>query len=189
MAVVRFPVAKYATIELNHVSFPETARVMAQLPLSPTNYPAANTKLCENGAWLVYDMATGVARFPTSTSEVVGLVYNAEKEYDQFNVGMNQYAMKSGMVPRIGMPMVGDTYTTNLFQYEEGTDLNTDEKVDAVIGAFATTPVYLVVTPNSDTPTLTTTIGSGLTVAQVVKYYTLPNGEKAVKVQFIKVAG
>ena len=38
MAIQRYKTEKFATIELNHVSWPETARVFAQLPLDTTDF-------------------------------------------------------------------------------------------------------------------------------------------------------
>lgn len=183
MAITRFKTKKYATIELNHVSWPETARVFAQLPLDEEEF--TEEKPCENGMWVVYDMAKGNVHGAEAATDNVGVVYNPEKEYNQFVSGMNQYALVPGSwYPRVGMPAVGDVYTTNCFCYDDSeiTDVDTDLK------AYATTPLYLIPSTETAAPQLTKTAPTAETAkvaAQVVKYYTMPNGEPGIKVQFI----
>ena len=143
MAIQRYKTEKYATIELNHVSWPETARVFAQLPLNTTDFTDAAP--CENGMWLVYDVAGQTARKAKTADENVGVMYLNEKEYNPYVSGMNQWALKPNTVcPRIGMPAVGDLYTTNCFCYDTE-EFTNDEAVDTALAAYATTPVYLVV--------------------------------------------
>lgn len=181
MAIQRFKTEKFATIELNHVSWPETARVFAQFPLSAD---FTDEKPCENGMWLVYDEAKGVARPAASADEHVGVMYLNEKEYNPYISGMNQWALKPNTVyPRIGMPAVNDRYTTNCFCYDT-TEFTDETKVVEALGKIAATPLYLVVEPNQAAPKLTAT-KAGATAAQVVKFYTMPNGEPGIKVSFV----
>ena len=197
MATARFIITNYGVIELNHVSWPETARVFGQLPLDSTDF---ETVPAENGMWLAYDIAGGSVRFANAVTEPVGVLYMGEKEYNQFEPGLNNYRLyRGGFYPRIGMPQVGDIYTTNTFSYTDGSG---DGKFDgnaavvtALSGNLASAPLYLIPSTTEGAPRLTDADGLAaavvagvVTVAQVVKYYTLPNGDPAIKVQFIKAA-
>lgn len=188
MAIARNKIEKYGVIELNHVSWPETARVFGQLPLDSTDFA---TLPAENGMWLTYDLAGGSVRFPDALTEQVGVLYMGEKEYNKFEVGLNQYKVDrvGGFLPRIGMPLVGDTYTTNTFCYSDATWAS-QALVDAALAAYKTTPLYLIPNLAGGAPQLVAAGGlsTATTIAQVVKVYTLPNGEPGIKVQFTKVA-
>ena len=185
--MARFTITNYGVIELNHVSWPETARVFGQLPLDSTDFETAPA---ENGMWLAYDIAGGSVRFADAVTEPVGVLYMGEKEYNQFEPGLNNYRLeRGGFYPRIGMPQVGDIYTTNTFCY----DTETFEKqadVDVALKAYKTTALYLIPNTTDGAPQLVFQAGlsTATTIAKVVKYYTLPNGDPAIKVQFTKVA-
>ena len=193
--MARFTITNYGVIELNHVSWPETARVFGQLPLDSTDFAS---KPAENGMWLAYDIAGGSVRFASAVTEPVGVLYMGEKEYNQFEPGLNNYRLeRGGFYPRIGMPQVGDIYTTNTFSYtlssEGGEFADNAAVVTALSGNLASAPLYLIPSTTDGAPRLTNAAGlaaaTGVaTVAQVVKYYTLPNGDPAIKVQFTKVA-
>jgi hypothetical protein len=193
--MARFTITNYGVIELNHVSWPETARVFGQLPLDPTDFASTPA---ENGMWLAYDVAGGSVRFANAITEPVGVLYMGEKEYNQFEPGLNNYRLNRGeFYPRIGMPQVGDIYTTNTFSYTAGSGTgefaNNAAVVAALEGNLASAPLYLIPSTTEGAPQLTNAAGlaaaTGVaTVAQVVKYYTLPNGDPAIKVQFTKVA-
>lgn len=193
--MARFTITNYGVIELNHVSWPETARVFGQLPLDSTDFA---TTPAENGMWLAYDIAGGSVRFADAVTEPVGVLYMGEKEYNQFEPGLNNYRLKrGGFYPRIGMPQVGDIYTTNTFSYtvgaSDGEFADNAAVVTALGGNLASAPLYLVPSTTEGAPRLTNAAGlaaaTGVaTVAKVVKYYTLPNGDPAIKVQFTKVA-
>lgn len=193
--MARFTIDKYGVIELNHVSWPETARVFGQLPLDATDFA---TNPAENGMWLVYDLVGGSVRLPDAITEPVGVLYMGEKEYNQFEPGLENFKLKRGeFYPRIGMPAVGDIYTTNTFSYTAGAGTgefaNNAAVVTALSGNLASAPLYLIPSTTEGAPRLTNADGlaaaTGVaTVAQVVKYYTLPNGKPGIKVQFVKVA-
>lgn len=193
--MARFTITNYGVIELNHVSWPETARVFGQLPLDPTDFA---TTPAENGMWLAYDIAGGTVRFADAVTEPVGVLYMGEKEYNQFEPGLNNYRLeRGGFYPRIGMPQVGDIYTTNTFSYTVGVgdgEFATNAAVVAALGGnLVSAPLYLIPSTTDGAPRLTDAAGlaaaTGVaTVAKVVKYYTLPNGDPAIKVQFTKVA-
>ena len=185
--MARFTITNYGVIELNHVSWPETARVFGQLPLNSIDF--ANGP-AENGMWLAYDIAGGTVRFADELTEPVGVLYMGEKEYNQFEPGLNNYRLeRGGFYPRIGMPQVGDIYTTNTFCYDEDT-FDNQAAVDTALAAYKETALYLIPNITDGAPQLVfeADLGTATTIAKVVKYYTLPNGDPAIKVQFTKVA-
>ena len=57
MAMKRFPLEKYATLELNHVEFARTGNLIAQTPLGEEFTAEAP---CENGMWVCADRSKGV---------------------------------------------------------------------------------------------------------------------------------
>lgn len=187
MAVQRYTIDKYGIVETNHVSFPKTGRVFAQLPLKAEEFNAAAP--CENGMWLVYDTINGNVHKPAAKTDVVGLVYSAEKEYNPYEAGLKNFALvPGGLYPRIGLPMAMDTYTTNCFCYD--TDEFTDDaavKTALAPETLKTTPVYLIPDTTDGAPKMTKTKDDteGV-IAQVVKMTTMPDGTFGIKVQFIK---
>ena len=183
--MARYPVEKYASVELNQVAFPKTGMVVSQLPLG-TEYTEAAP--CENGMWVLADKSLGVIKSPVAANNVpIGIVYTAEKEYDMNHYGLKTFGRKiAGDYPRVGIFSVGDTITSNCF--ELGTGVASAEALATALAAK--TPVYVVPTAGSSVPTLTTTAPSSNvpTYAKVVKQYTMPNGEKGVQYQIVHVA-
>ena len=87
MALKRFPLEEYATLELNQVAFPKTGMVVSQTPLGDAFTKDAP---CENGMWVVADKAAKVINAPAAaTDKPIGIVYTAEKEYDIFLQTLN----------------------------------------------------------------------------------------------------
>ena len=193
MSATRFPVEQYATLELNQVAFPKTGMVVSQVPLGAkfVEGGSGNYGVCENGMWVVADKAAGVIDAPAAvTDKPIGIVYTAEKEYDMNHYGLKTFGRKvAGDYPRVGILGVGDTVTTNCLQYDDSeTGFTTASALEATLAACATTPVYVVPVAGSPGPKLTkTTPAANTTYGKVVKYYTVPNGEKGVKYQIIRV--
>lgn len=182
----RFPVEKYASLELNQVAFPKTGMVVSQVPLGTAFTEEAP---CENGMWVVADKAAGAINPPSAANGAVnapmGIVYTTEKEYDNYTIGLKQFGRKiKGDYPRVGIFSVGDTVTTNCFQYND-TTYATVEALEAVLNAAGTTPVYVAPVPGSPVPQVTTSKPASGIYGKVVKYYTVPNGEKAIKYQIV----
>ena len=188
MAMKRFPLERYATLELNQVAFPKTGMVVSQTPLGEAFTKEAP---CENGMWVVADKAAGAINPVTAaTDKPVGIVYTAEKEYDYEHYGLKNFGRKiKGDYPRVGIFGIGDTVTTNCLQYNDTTwatekALYDDLKKDLTVAANA---LYVAPVAGSPVPQLTKTKpGSGI-YAKVVKFYTVPNGEPAVKYQIISL--
>ena len=181
----------YATLELNQVAFPKTGMVVSQTPLAED---FTLTAPCENGMWVVADKATGVITAPVAaTDKPIGIVYTTEKEYDMYHYGLQTFGRKiAGDYPRVGLLGIGDTVTTNCLQYNTSEFAN-DAALIAALEAIGTTPLYVIpgvagsTVPEKAVPQITATKpGSGI-YAKVVKYYTVPNGEKGVKYQIISL--
>lgn len=202
MGMNRFPVEEYATLELNQVAFPKTGMVVSQTPLG-----SAFTKQapCENGMWVVADKAAGVINAPAAaTDKPIGIVYTAEKEYDIMHYGLKTFGRKiAGDYPRVGILGVGDTVTTNCLQYDDsvfqavttsGSEKTSAEVLDAYLSALDdTNKAYVVISTKSGAkagvPEIVKTLPNGYTgiYGRIVKYYTVPNGEKGVKYQIISL--
>ena len=193
MSLTRFPVEQYASLELNQVAFPQTGMVVSQTPLGPKFAETGDGHygVCENGMWVVADKAAGIIDAPAAVnSKPIGIVYTAEKEYDIFHYGLKTFGRKvAGDYPRVGILGVGDTVTTNCFQYDTDHFAN-----EAAIDTYFATPtnVAYVVIPASGVkcvPQLVKTLPNGYAgiYGKVVKYYTVPNGEKGIKYQIISL--
>lgn len=154
----------YGQVEPNHLSAPRDGRVYAQLPA------AKNIKVLENGMFVKYDYAAGEVNFDGNGAWM--LVYNEEKLYDERHQMHKDWAQKvedsydGKIYPRVFGVVAGDIFTTNTFAN------NTELKVgdDVTPGADG----FLAVGSEGDV------------VFRVVKEYTLPDGQPAVKLQCIK---
>ena len=202
MALYRFPLEKYASLELNQVAFPKTGMVVSQTPLGTAFTEAAP---CENGMWVVADKAAGVIAAPAAaTDKPIGIVYTAEKEYDIMHYGLKTFGRKiAGDYPRVGILGVGDTVTTNCLQYDDsvfqavttsGSEKTSEEVLDAYLSALDdTNKAYVVISTKNGAkagvPEIVKTLPNGYTgiYGRIVKYYTVPNGEKGVKYQIISL--
>lgn len=198
--MTRFPCEKFASLELNQVSFPKTGAVVSQVPLGSAFTEQAP---CENGMWVVADKAYGTINAPSATiAAPIGIVYTAEKEYDDNHYGLKTFGRKvAGDYPRVGILSVNDTVTTNCLQYDETTDFpavttpgseQTSEEVlfaalEAATAPASAAPLYVVPVTGSAVPKIAKSpSGSGI-YGKIVKFYTVPNGERGVKYQIIRV--
>ena len=190
MAMNRFPLEQYATLELNQVAFPKTGMVVSQTPLGDA-FTAQNP--CENGMWVVADKAAGVIDAPAAaTDKPIGIVYTTEKEYDIMHYGLKTFGRKvAGDYPRVGILGIGDTVTTNCLQYNTDNFAN-DAALDTYLKGdltAAATAAYVVVKAGSPIPEIVKALPQNYAgiYAKVVKYYTVPNGEKGVKYQIVSL--
>ena len=202
MALYRFPLEQYASLELNQVAFPKTGMVVSQTPLGAAFTEQAP---CENGMWVVADKAAGVIAAPAAaTDKPIGIVYTTEKEYDIMHYGLKTFGRKvAGDYPRVGILGVGDTVTTNCLQYDDsvfqavttsGSEKTSAEVLDAYLSALDdTNKAYVVISAKNGAkagvPEIVKTLPNGYTgiYGRIVKYYTVPNGEKGVKYQIISL--
>lgn len=157
----------YGVVEPNHLSAPRDGGVWAQLPA------AATISQLENGQFVKYDYAAGVCNFSGEGPWM--LVFNEEKLYDERHQMHRDYVQKVSdyydgkMYPRVFRISVGDIFTTNCLK--DGT-YSVGNKVapgsDGILAPAAT---------GENAPTSC--------VWKVVKEYTLPDGQPAVKLQCI----
>lgn len=156
----------YGQVEPNHLSAQRTAQIYAQLPADPA------ITVLENGAFLKYDMAAGECN-ADGDGEFM-LVYNEIKLYDQSSQSVKDFALTgTGMVPRLFKTNVGDIFTTNYIDTTVADTVavgNLFEPVDAGTVGVLTQVVSAT---------------AGAITFKVVKVTTMPDGQKAVKLQRI----
>ena len=166
----------FGQVEPNHLSAQRNGQIYGQLPA------AADIEILENGQFVKYDYANNVCNF-TGAGEWM-LVFNEVKLYDDFwRETYKDFALRNvnfadkEMTPRVLKTMVGDIFTTNCLE-----GANTDGKAkfegteDLVVGGELkiNNKGFLSLTGTSDM------------VFQIVKVYTMPDGQAAVKVMRIK---
>ena len=185
----------YGIVEPNHLSAQRTGQIYAQLPAKD------DITLLENGQFVKYNYADGVVDFEGEGEWM--LVFNEIKLYNGLRDNLKDFAMikdnytpgsdtithqglgpfKGQMVPRVFKTNIGDIFTTNTF------DLAATGK-DAVT-SMGELVVGDVVAPIKTTGYLTKDTDSGVTADsaamkwQVVKVYTMPDGQPGVKLMRI----
>lgn len=159
----------YRQVEDNHLSAKRDGRVYAQLPANE-----AIEKL-EQGTFVKYDYENGEVNFTGDGPWF--MVYNEEKLYDERKQMHRDYAMLKAdnydgvMVPRVLGLVTGDLYTTNNLADDSYT--LGDEVAPNASGIL-------------DKTSATAAKTAGTLVLKVVKEYTLPDGQPAVKLQVIQ---
>lgn len=164
------PKIGYGQLEPNHLSAQRNGQIYAQLPC------ADEMQTLENASFIKYDYANNECNL-TGDGEWM-LVYNEVKLYDpkhsykDFVYRKTDFTDKK-MYPRVMKTMPGDIFTTNLVDNgSKDADLAVKDKLTVAAGTG-------VLTYNAAP-------GAADMVWQVVKVYTLADGQKAVKVQRIK---
>jgi hypothetical protein len=154
----------YGQVEPNHLSAKRTGQIYAQLPA------ADGIEVLENGQFVKYDYANKAVNF-TGEGEWM-LVFNEVKLYENRET-YKDFALKAAnavdgvIVPRVLKTNIGDIFTTNCVEGEiegikEGDILAPNAKGYLEINADAKDMKW-----------------------QVVKVYTLADGQDAVKVMRI----
>lgn len=193
MAATTIKRVGFGQVEPNHLSAQRTAQIYAQLPAKD------DIDILENGQYVKYDYAKGVVDFDGPGEWM--MVFNEVKLYDdRWRESYKDFAMikehytpgsdithegigpfKGQMTPRVIKTNVGDIYTTNAIgagntsgkaEYA-GIDLDLGDKL--VVNA---TDGFLKKADGD--------VASADMVWQVVKVYTMPDGQPAVKVMRIK---
>ena len=176
----------FGQVEPNHLSAQRTAQIYAQLPAN------AKIKQLENGQFVKYDYANGEVNF-TGAGEWM-LVFNEVKLYDGWRESYKDFAMladnytegsdivhgglgnfKGQMVPRVFKTNIGDIYTTNCLEKAGAKGVET---------TMADVEVGNVLKINADG--FLDKNGTSDIQFQVVKVYTMPDGQAGVKVMRIK---
>lgn len=158
----------FGQLEPNHLSAQRNGQIYAQLPCD------TSIEVLQNAQFVKYDYANGKVNY-TGEGEWM-LVYNEVKLYDPRHSYKDFALQKKNcvggeMVPRVMKTMVGDIFTTNLVDNgSKGSALAVKDKL--VVGTGG-------ILEYSDSP------AQGLMVWQVVKVYTMADGQPAVKIQRI----
>ena len=165
----------FGQVEPNHLSAQRNGQVYGQLKC------AADIKVLENGQFVKYDYENEEVNF-TGAGEWM-LVMNEVKLYDDFwRESYKDFALVKEhydggvMVPRVLKTMPGDIFTTNCIGVG-----NVGGKVEV---AGIEVEVGDELSPNAQG--YLAPDGDGSIVWQVVKVYTMPDGQPGVKLMRIK---
>lgn len=189
MAATTIKRVGFGQVEPNHLSAQRTGQIYAQLPAKD------DINILENGQFVKYDYAEGVVDF-TGEGEWM-MVFNEIKLYDdRWRESYKDFAMikenytpggdithegigpfKGQMTPRVIKTNVGDIYTTNAVGGGNTSGNATYAGIALDVGD--------VVSPQAADGFLSTS-GDGSIQFQVVKVYTMPDGQPAVKLMRIK---
>lgn len=182
----------FGQVEPNHLSAQRTSQIYAQLPA------ASSINVLENGQYVKYDYANGEVNF-TGEGEWM-MVFNEVKLYDDrwretykdfamrkenYTEGSNDIThsgvgpLKGQMVPRVIKTNIGDIYTTNCLKLA-----NTDGKTEVTMEDLSVAD-KLIVNAQGYLEKKASVDGTEPMVWQVVKRYTLADGQEAVKVMRI----
>lgn len=182
MAFKRMTIDGFGQVELNNCAFRRDGRIEAQCAPDPVvfeNMPV------ENGMILAVDEVTHTVKMPDGTLPVA-LVYTAEHLYDErYAGGLKHFKTeaKNDFYPRLGYLSVGDKFTTNCIGYNS-TEYTNDDALIAALGNIGTTPVYGGESANG-VIVLSATKPTAKVVMKVIDFYTMPDGQKGVKLQVI----
>lgn len=154
----------YGQVEPNHLSAQRTGQIYAQLPAVGTI-----TEL-QNGTFVKYNYANGVVDFVGEGEWM--LVYNEVKLYDKARQTYKDFRLEAAnavggkIYPRVFKTNVGDIFTTNL--------VDTTVADTLTVGTLFTVSATGILTQDA-APV------NGEMVWQLVKKYTLPDGQVAGK--------
>lgn len=178
----KFAYEGYGQLELNNVAFRRDGRIEAQCALDA----AFESAPAENGMILSVDKANGLVKLPVAGDELPkALHYSTEHMYDERALGLKNFKLSpaDGFYPRMGYLSYGDLFTTNCLCYDDAAFASADA-LKAALDACATTAVYGGVDASGRICLAKTAPTEG-PVLKVVKHYTMPDGQAAVKLQVI----
>lgn len=185
----------FGQVEPNHLSAQRTSQIYAQLPAK------SDISILENGQYVKYDYAKGEVNF-TGKGEWM-MVFNEVKLYDdKWRESYKDFAMikdnytagsddithdglgpfKGQMVPRVIKTNVGDIYTTNAVGAANTSGKAEYAGIALKVGDFLkvdTTTGFLIKDETAEASTESM-------LWQVVKIYTMADGQPAVKVMRVK---
>lgn len=180
MAIKRKEIDGYGQLEPNRIAAQKTKEIFAQLPA------ASDLPIIENGMFLVYDLGAGEVRKPATKGEYAQLVmneinladerYQEDKDYAMIAHPESKYQVAMAAYPRLFNPTIGDTFTTNVFKWD-GTN---EATATSLIGTEYTTDIDGIIAPVE-------TGDVAQIVFEVVKQYTLPDGQYAIKFAVKKI--
>lgn len=185
MAVVKYNINGFGQVELNNVAFRRDGRIEAQCALSTNDFSAAAP--CENGMLVAVDKANGLIKKPAASDNLPrALVYTAEHMYDERKLGLKDFALTpdDGLYPRVGYLSVGETFTTNCFAYDS-TAYATETALNSALASCKTKAVYGVEDSSARICLVSALPTDAKSKFKVVADTTMPDGQKAVKLQVI----
>ena len=159
----------FGQLEPNHLSAQRNGQIYAQLPCE------SSMEVLQNAQFVKYDYAEGEVNF-TGAGEWM-LVFNEVKLYDPRHSYKDFALQKKNcvggiMVPRVMKTMVGDIFTTNLVD-------------NGLKGSALAVKDKLTVAESTGILTYDASPEATDMVWQVVKVYTMADGQPAVKIQRI----
>ena len=174
----------YGQVEPNHLSAQKTGQIYAQLPaMSDATTPIAHL---EQGQFLKYNYADN--RCSLDGDGEFMLVYCEEKLYDERFQMHNDFCLNASdftdgkIYPRLLKTNIGDIYTTNTFgAAASGPNANVTSGVSLDVGD----PLE-VDDPTGFLKAASTVAAASVPCFQVVKVYTMPDGQPGVKIQRVK---
>lgn len=182
----------YGQLELNLVAFPRTGRVVAQYKAGQSFIGATRNedKPLENGMLLKVD---GVNRCvdmaaPTKAGDIYALNYSTEHMYDERTYRLADFKLNpvDDFYPRLGYLDIGDKFTTNCVSYEtEATSVAeawVEVEKDFAKGLLGVPSANGYIELVAEVPE---TVVAG-PVLRVIEITTMPDGQKAVKLEVIK---
>lgn len=167
----------YGQVEPNHLSAQGNRQIYAQLPLD------SKIETLENGQFMKYDYANGKVDLDGEGEFM--LVYNEVKLYDSRDSYKDFAMTKKNYVgeeiyPRLFKTNIGDIYTTNTF------GANTSDSAE-VAGLTLSVKDYLEVDATTGYLKKAASLANAsVPCFQVVKEYTMPDGQPGVKIQRVK---
>ena len=178
----KFPINGFGQLELNNCAFRRDGRIEAQCALDTADF--SESAPLENGMLVAVDKANSKIKKPTDTSLPFALNYSTEHIYDERNKGLKDYKMVPGeFLPRVGYLSVGDLFTTNCLSFNS-TDYTNFSALETALGTLGETAVYGGY-DSSARICLQASLPTEGPKFKAVKYYTMPDGQKAVKLQVL----
>ena len=184
----------YGQVEPNHLSGIITGEIYAQLPVNE------NITQLEQGQFAKYDYATGEVNF--SGNGQFMLVYNEEKLYDNKKQSHKDFVYKikdftdKKMYPRLIKTNIGDIFTTNTFAQGNSqgaavvgtaivdtTAINDNESASTAL--TLSVGDYLKIGADGFL-TLTSDLNDADMIWQVIKEFSMPDSQPAVKIERVK---
>lgn len=165
----------FGQVEPNHLSAQGNRQIYAQLPADPA------IKVLENGQFAKYNYADNKVDFEGEGEWM--LVFNEVKLYDDGRESYKDFALQTKhyteevMTPRLFKTNIGDIYTTNCLELGNTAG-------DAVVEGTEEIDIASELSPNANG--YLSLNGDGSIVFQVVKIYTMPDGQQGVKLMRIK---
>ena len=176
----------YGQVEPNHLSAQKTGQIYAQLPaMSDATTPIAHL---EQGQFLKYNYAGGRCSLDGDGEWM--LVYCEEKLYDERFQMHKDFCLDAAdftdgkIYPRLFKTNIGDIYTTNTFgSAAAGPNATVTSGESLDVGDFLEVDSSDGFLTKAGTQTYA---GCGTPGFQIVKVYTMPDGQVGVKIQRVK---